>query len=88
MAKRWSIVGPIGSDGRAFEHWIPGTVGHRQVEEILRRLHCRHISEVEIIKESMNGRDRKWVAPNLVGDDPTLTTAGTALCYSARLEDV
>jgi hypothetical protein len=69
-------------------HWeLPGHMTEPQVEEVVRRLVCRHLSEDDIISSSLFSDDpKRYILLDRV-EDPTIIQMGTNPYFIARLEE-
>lgn len=66
---------------------LPGHMTEPQVEEVVRRLVCRHLSEDDIISSSLFSDDpKRYILLDRV-EDPTIIQMGTNPYFIARLEE-
>jgi hypothetical protein len=65
---------------------LPGDMTEPQVEEIVRRLVCRHLTEDDIVSSSLATDDpKRYILLDRV-EDPTIIQMGTNPYFIARLE--
>lgn len=84
MAK-WTLIRHSGTIEDA--HWeLPGDLEEPVVEEIVRRLVCRSLSEDDIIGSSLAQGDMKRYIPLDRNSDPNVIHMGESPYYVARFE--
>lgn len=85
----WRIEGFDGTE-LVFETSVPlHHLSQKQVEEVLRRLTCRHLSENEIVEASLNRRAKRTMLLDIRRDaqTPLVMSCGENPHYVARLVD-
>jgi hypothetical protein len=67
ITNRWHIQGFEGL-ASTYDSWVPGRLSELQVMKLLARLHCRHLTDAEVIASTLDSRDRaklgSMVVPN------------------------
>lgn len=56
MSKRWHIQGYDGGNP-VFECWASGRLSARQIQQLLARLHCQHLTDTEIVSATEASKD-------------------------------
>ncbi len=83
---RWHIRGHLKHD-QTFEAWVSGKLSERQIIQLLARLHCRHLSDAEVVAATTASRDRDRTDFMVTHMNGGYMTTGSQEHYIARFEE-